>query len=105
MAAGGYLRADLLHRGGDWRLALGGFPSAGQGGVQVLFSPDAETLVTDLRGEMRVKFEGGELVVRAGQAVMTKAGEWIQYSTPDEATEYVAVCWPAFSPETVHRDE
>jgi hypothetical protein len=45
------------------------------------------------------------LDVRAGQAVITRAGEWVQYSTPDrDGAEYVAVCVPAFAPETVHRD-
>ena len=42
--------------------------------------------------------------VKAGQAVLTRAGEWVRYSTP-EGAEYVAVCLPAFSPDTVHRDE
>ena len=44
--------------------------------------------------------------VEAGQAVVVRAGEWVQYATPDpEGAEYVAVCLPAFSPATVHRDE
>jgi mannose-6-phosphate isomerase-like protein (cupin superfamily) len=43
--------------------------------------------------------------VKAGQAVISQPGEWIRYSTPDEATEYIAICLPAFSPTTVHRDE
>ena len=46
----------------------------------------------------------GEFDVRAGQAVIAHAGEWVQYSTPDGA-EYIAVCLPAFSPDTVHRDD
>lgn len=59
-----------------------------------------------LRGAVRVEFEGGELEVRAGQAVYTAPGEWIRYSTPgEEGAEYIAVCLPAFSPGTVHRDE
>ncbi len=45
------------------------------------------------------------LKVKAGQAVVSHPGEWIRYSTPDEATEYIAICLPAFSPATVHRDE
>jgi mannose-6-phosphate isomerase-like protein (cupin superfamily) len=65
---------------------------------------DEYTIV--LRGALRVEFEGGELEVQAGQAVLTKAGEWVRYSTPgDEGAEYIAVCLPAFSPATVHRDE
>ena len=48
----------------------------------------------------------GDLYVRAGQAVIVLRGEWVQYSTPEpEGAEYVAICLPAFSPETVHRDE
>ena len=58
-----------------------------------------------LRGMVRVESESGVLEVRAGQAVITAAGEWVRYSTPDpEGAEYVAVCVPAFSPDTVHRD-
>jgi quercetin dioxygenase-like cupin family protein len=63
---------------------------------------DEYTLV--IGGALRVEHEGGELLVRAGQAVLARAGEWIRYSTP-EGAEYVAVCLPAFSPDTVHRDE
>lgn len=62
---------------------------------------DEYTLV--LEGAMLVQHEAGTLAVRAGQAVLAKAGEWVQYSTPDGA-RYVAVCLPAFSPDTVHRD-
>lgn len=62
---------------------------------------DEYTLV--LKGALRVEHEGGELEVKAGQAVLTRAGEWVRYSTP-EGAEYVAVCLPAFSPDTVHRD-
>ena len=64
---------------------------------------DEHTLV--LKGALYVEHEGGVTIVRAGQAVTTRAGEWIRYSTPEaEGAEYVAVCLPAFSPETVHRD-
>jgi hypothetical protein len=53
----------------------------------------------------RVAFEGGRLDVAAGQAVMTAPGEWVRYSTPHpDRAEYVAICLPAFSPQTVHRD-
>lgn len=62
---------------------------------------DEYTLV--LEGQMEVEHEGGTLVVNAGQAVLAKAGEWIRYGTP-KGCKYVAVCVPAFSPETVHRD-
>ncbi len=67
--------------------------------------PEFEEITLVLTGMMRVEFEGGELEVRAGQAVVTKPGEWIRYSSPEPGgAEYVAVCVPAFSPETVHRD-
>ena len=57
-----------------------------------------------LSGRMVVEHEGGSLEVAAGQGVLTRAGEWIRYSTPDGA-EYIAVCLPAFAPDTVHRDD
>jgi quercetin dioxygenase-like cupin family protein len=57
-----------------------------------------------LSGYMRVEFQGGVTDVAAGQAIVTLPGEWIRYSTP-EGCEYVAICLPAFSPDTVHRDE
>ena len=64
---------------------------------------DEYTLV--LAGLLRVEHAGGSLEVRAGQAVVCKAGEWVRYSTPEaDGADYVAVCHPAFSPETVHRD-
>jgi mannose-6-phosphate isomerase-like protein (cupin superfamily) len=67
--------------------------------------PEFEEITVVLRGMVRVEHEGGELEVRAGQAVVTAPGEWIRYSTPEpEGAEYVAVCLPAFSPATVHRD-
>lgn len=65
---------------------------------------DEYTLV--LRGALRVESEGGALDVLAGQAVLVPKGEWVRYSTPHpDGAEYVAVCLPAFSPDTVHRDE
>jgi mannose-6-phosphate isomerase-like protein (cupin superfamily) len=67
--------------------------------------PEFEEITVVLRGRVHVEFEGGSLDVHAGQAVVTAAGEWVRYSTPDaEGAEYVAVCLPAFSPGTVHRD-
>lgn len=65
---------------------------------------DEHTVV--LRGMLRVESESGVIDVHAGQGVITRSGEWIRYSTPgDEGAEYIAVCIPAFSPDTVHRDE
>lgn len=55
---------------------------------------------------IRVEHEGGTIDVHAGQAVVTHPGEWIRYSSPGaEGAEYIAVCLPAFSIETVHRDQ
>ena len=67
--------------------------------------PDFEEITVVLRGTVRVEFEGGALDVAAGQAVVTRPGEWVRYSTPlPGGAEYIAVCLPAFSMETVHRD-
>jgi mannose-6-phosphate isomerase-like protein (cupin superfamily) len=67
--------------------------------------PEFEEITLVLRGMVRVEYEGGSLDVRAGQAVVTAPGEWIRYSTPEAGgAEYIAVCLPAFSPATVHRD-
>jgi mannose-6-phosphate isomerase-like protein (cupin superfamily) len=68
--------------------------------------PEFEEITVVIRGTLRVEYEGGTLDVEAGQAVITSPGEWVRYSTPRaEGAEYVAVCLPAFSPATVHRDE
>jgi len=68
--------------------------------------PDFEEITVVLRGTLRVEHRHGALDVRAGQAVVTAPGEWVRYSTPEAGgAEYVAVCLPAFSMETVHRDE
>ncbi len=67
--------------------------------------PGFEEITVVLRGLLQVEYEGGTMQVRAGQAVVTAAGEWVRYSTPGEdGAEYLAVCLPAFSPATVHRD-
>ena len=58
-----------------------------------------------LAGSLQVESEGDTIEVAAGQAVLVRAGEWVRYSTPGGAAEYVAVCLPAFAPDTVHRDE
>ena len=69
-------------------------------------TPSFDEYTVVLRGVLRVEHRDGALDVRAGQAVITHAGEWVRYSTPDEGgAEYVAVCVPAFSPGNVHRDE
>ena len=67
--------------------------------------PEFDEFTIVLKGMLRVKSKDGTLDVAAGQAVITHAGEWIQYSTPgEEGAEYIAVCLPAFSQNTVHRD-
>ncbi len=67
--------------------------------------PQFEEITVVLRGTVRVEFEGGVLDVHAGQAIVTSPGEWVRYSTPEDGgAEYVAVCLPAFSMETVNRD-
>ena len=69
-------------------------------------TPEFDEYTLVLRGELRVETRTETLVIGAGQAVITEAGEWVRYSTPgDEGAEYVAICTPAFSMETVHRDE
>ena len=68
--------------------------------------PEFEEITVVLRGTVRVEHEGGEIEVQAGQAIVTAPGEWVRYSTPGaDGAEYIAVCLPAFSPATVHRDE
>jgi len=67
--------------------------------------PEFEEITVVLRGLLRVEHEGGVLEVRAGQAVVTRPGEWARYASPEPGgAEYIAVCLPAFSPGTVRRD-
>ena len=68
-------------------------------------APEFHEYTIVLKGMLRVEHHGGATDVHAGQAVIAHAGEWVRYSTPlEEGAEYVAVCLPAFSMETVHRD-
>ncbi|WNG35709.1 cupin [Archangium violaceum] len=68
-------------------------------------TPEFREMTVVLKGLLRVEHKGGHLDVRAGQAVVTEPGEWVRYSTPEaEGAEYIAICLPAFSPDTVHRD-
>jgi ethanolamine utilization protein EutQ len=77
-----------------------------QGWVEPGQSPEFDEFTIVLKGMLRVAYKAGTLDVRAGQAVVAHAGEWVRYSTPEEGgAEYIAVCLPAFSMETVHRDE
>jgi ethanolamine utilization protein EutQ len=76
-----------------------GWQEAGQ-------TPEFDEFTVVLSGVLRVEHASGTLEVKAGQAVIAHRGEWVRYSTPGpEGAEYVAVCIPAFSPGTVHRDE
>jgi len=69
-------------------------------------TPEFDEYTLVLRGMLRVTSREGSLDVRAGQAVIMHRGEWVQYSTPEpEGAEYVAICLPAFSMDSVHRDE
>ena len=76
-----------------------------QGWVEPGQTPQFDEFTLVLRGMLQVTHRDGVVEVRGGQAVITSAGEWVQYSTPEEdGAEYVTICLPAFSPETVHRD-
>lgn len=77
-----------------------------QGWLEPGQTPEFDEFTIVLKGILRVEHQGGTLDVNAGQAVVAHAGEWVRYSTPEaEGAEYIAVCLPAFSMETVHRDE
>ena len=77
-----------------------------QGWLEPGQTPEFDEFTIVLKGMLRVEHTGGTLDVNAGQAVIAHAGDWVRYSTPQEGgAEYIAVCLPAFSMETVHRDE
>jgi len=79
-------------------ISLTGWTEPGQ-------TPEFDEFTIVLKGMLRVLYKGGYIDVMGGQAVITKAGEWVQYSTPGaEGAEYIAVCLPGFSPALVHRD-
>lgn len=69
-------------------------------------TPEFDEYTLVLKGTLHVRLRDGDFDVRGGQAIIVRAGEWVQYSSPSpEGAEYIAVCLPAFSPGTVHRDE
>ena len=69
-------------------------------------TPEFDEFTVVLKGVLRVEHKEGSVEVEAGQAVIAHAGEWVRYSTPDpDGAEYIAVCLPAFSMESVHRDQ
>ena len=68
--------------------------------------PEFLEITLVLKGLVHVEYEGGQCDVHAGQSLVANPGEWVQYSTPDDGgAEYIAVCLPAFSPASVHRDD
>lgn len=89
---------------GESRLSVARMRSPG-GWVEPGQTPEFDEFTIVLAGMLRVTHKGGMIDVRPGQAIVAHAGEWVQYSTPEKnGAEYVAVCLPAFSPGTVHRD-
>lgn len=67
--------------------------------------PEFEEITLVLRGTLRVEHEAGQVDVQAGQAIVTTRGEWVRYSTPEAGgAEYIAICLPAFSGASAHRD-
>ena len=80
-------------------IAPGGWDEPGQ-------RPAFDEITLVLRGTVRVETESGTIDIGAGQALSARAGEWVRYSTPFEGgAEYISVCTPAFSPDTVNRDD
>ena len=77
-----------------------------EGWVEPGQKPDFEEITVVLKGMLRVETQTGYIDVRPGQAIVAHPGEWVRYSTPEAGgAEYLAVCLPAFSMETVHRDD
>ena len=77
----------------------GGWEESGQ-------TPDFDEYTLVLKGFLRIKTENKTVDIKTGEAVISPRGQWVQYSTPgSDGAEYIAVCLPAFSPETAHRDE
>lgn len=69
-------------------------------------TPEFREITFVMKGELHVEYKGGKIVVKSGQTIITEPNEWVRYSTPgEEGAEYVAICLPAFSQDTVNRDE
>ncbi len=82
-----------------WMKSPSGWQEPGQ-------TPEFDEYTLVLEGMLRVETATGILKIHPGEAVIVKAGEWVRYSTPEEnGASYIAVCVPAFSPDTVHRDD
>ena len=90
---------------GEARLSIARMRSP-EGWVEPAQRPEFDEFTLVLAGLLRVEHDGGTMDVRAGEAVLTRAGERVRYATPEAGgAEYVAVCLPAFAPDTVHREE
>jgi quercetin dioxygenase-like cupin family protein len=68
-------------------------------------TPSFDEVTLVLSGSVVVEHDGGQTVVAAGQAVITRAGERVRYRAGDEGAQYVAVCLPAFAPDLAHREQ
>jgi mannose-6-phosphate isomerase-like protein (cupin superfamily) len=89
---------------GENRLSIAHMHSP-SGWIEPGQTPEFDEYTVVLKGQLRITHKTGVLDVAAGQAVVTHAGEWVQYSTPHAGgSEYLAVCLPAFTPQAVHRD-
>lgn len=88
----------------DQQLSLAHMRSP-EGWVEPGQRPEFREITYVLAGAVHVEHENGTIRVAAGQSVVTESGEWVRYSTPEAGgAEYIAICTPAFSPDTVHRD-
>lgn len=76
-----------------------------QGWVEPGQTPEFDEYTIVLKGCLNVKTKADHFMVKAGSAIIIEKGEWVQYSSPNENAEYISVCLPAFSPDTVHRDD
>jgi mannose-6-phosphate isomerase-like protein (cupin superfamily) len=90
---------------GDPRLSIAHMRSP-SGWAEPGQRPEFDEYTIVLHGALVVEYEGGQMTVQAGQGVHAGPGEWVRYSTPGaDGAEYIAVCLPAFTPGTVHRDD
>ncbi len=90
---------------GDDAISIARMVSPG-GWVEPAQTPDFREMTVVLKGTLQVETREGMFEVKTGQGIILEPGEWVRYSTPGaEGAEYIAVCTPAFSPDTVHRDE
>jgi mannose-6-phosphate isomerase-like protein (cupin superfamily) len=90
---------------GDSRVSIARMRSPG-GWIEPGQAPEFDEYTVVLAGRLRVEYRDGVIEVAAGQAIVVHGGEWVRYSTPDSSgAEYIAICLPAFSLDTVHRDQ